>query len=206
METFSICGNSHEKSHELVICAGNTKLEQENDVNKDQQIEGNRISIGQRIAHMEDTRNEHCLKPELRQQKLVTYTCQICNLHTNSKAQLDIHKKGRKHMSMLQKNGGSDRNSGGKSHKSVELTGNEQQIRREGNSNVPEAAVLEELENSRSQKPKLSEQKAKYWCKMCDVGTNSEEHMNDHRKGKEHMTLLRKNGGAVIVVANKLQM
>ncbi|GAB4854641.1 hypothetical protein Ancab_023223 [Ancistrocladus abbreviatus] len=204
--------NSSGKSKELDICSSKISLERQNGLENDQQTDEN---TGPKAANEKDLENGGSVKAELNQQK-ATYYCKMCNVSLNSKAQMDVHNKGKKHLNLLQKNGEAKGNSCGKSQELMEFTGssnlqqakileNDLNIKRDGKFIVPEPTKLEEHETVESQNQNPSHQKGRYWCKMCDFRTDSEDQMNQHRRGKEHMTLLLKKGGAVIVVASMLK-
>ncbi|KAL0016543.1 hypothetical protein SO802_003612 [Lithocarpus litseifolius] len=139
------------------------------------------------------------------------FWCQVCRVSTNSEAMLKSHCIGKKHQAKetllnasktIEESNGDEE----KKHKDklalvnvgkiLEEEEEEEESNNEGKANL---ALL-----SPSKTPDESDdesQKHHFWCQMCKVGTTSEGLMTEHRHGNEHMNLLRKKRGAIIVIS-----
>lgn len=143
------------------------------------------------------------------------FWCQVCRVRTNSEAMLKSHCNGKKHQAkeallnasktIEESNGDEEKKhkdklalvNGGKTLEEVEECNNERKANLAllNTNKAPEEGSNDELLVDESQKHH------KFWCQMCAVGTTSETLMTKHRDGNEHMSLLQKKRGAIIVIS-----
>lgn len=143
------------------------------------------------------------------------FWCQVCRVRTNSEATLKRHCNGKKHQAkeallnasktIEESNGDEEKKhkdklalvNGGKTLEEVEECNNERKANLAllNTNKAPEESSNDELLVDESQK------QHKFWCQMCAVGTTSETLMKKHRDGNEHMNLLQKKRGAIIVIS-----
>ena len=133
------------------------------------------------------------------------FWCQTCKIGTTSEDLMKKHQNGKKHMAKLKKNSGTlmaisslpdDAQEVG------ETTATEEDA---SPSNAEGNEEIEAQEDMTKEQDKLLVNKKqtnlKFWCETCKIGTTSEDLMKEHQNGKKHMTLLRKNGGALITIS-----
>ena len=137
------------------------------------------------------------------------FWCQVCRIRTNSEAMLKSHCIGKKHQAKeallnlnasktIEESNGDEE----KKHEDKLALVNGGKILEEGESNNEGKANLALLSPSKTSDESDDEsQKHHFWCQMCKVGTTSEALMTEHRHGNEHMNLLRKKRGAIIVIS-----
>uniref|UniRef100_A0A7N2QYN0 Uncharacterized protein n=1 Tax=Quercus lobata TaxID=97700 RepID=A0A7N2QYN0_QUELO len=135
------------------------------------------------------------------------FWCQVCRLRTNSEAMLKSHCIGKKHQAKeallnasktIEESNGDEE----KKHEDKLALVNGGKILEEEESNNEGKANLALLSPSKTSDESDDEsQKHHFWCQMCKVGTTSEALMTEHRHGNEHMNLLRKKRGAIIVIS-----
>ncbi|KAK9279441.1 hypothetical protein L1049_013120 [Liquidambar formosana] len=152
------------------------------------------------------------------------WRCNLCQVSTTCERGLNDHLRGRKHkakeallrasktVSLMTNNSYPFPEESEMSTELAVPTGSlnpNQGERPKGNQEVMEYgnAVVQKMQNTGDLKinGKLlldkSQQQLKFWCQMCNFGTNSETLMEDHQNGKTHLNLLLKNGGAVIAIS-----
>lgn len=134
------------------------------------------------------------------------FWCQTCKIETTGEQSMKEHQNGKKHKAKLRKISGTlmDFSSLPDELKNIgETTATEEDA---PPSNV--AKMTEEIEaqdDMTEEQDKLlqvqKQTKLKFWCETCKIGTTSEDLMKEHQNGKEHMTLLRKNGRGLIIIS-----
>nr|POE96238.1 isoform 2 of zinc finger protein [Quercus suber] len=139
------------------------------------------------------------------------FWCQVCRVRTNSEAMLKSHCIGKKHQAkeallnasktIEESNGDEEKKHEDKlalvnGGKILEEKEEEEESNNEGKANL---ALLSPSKTSDESDDEI--QKHHFWCQMCKVGTTSEALMTEHRHGYEHMNLLRKKRGAIIVIS-----
>lgn len=137
------------------------------------------------------------------------FWCQVCRVRTNSEAMLKSHCIGKKHQAkeaLLNASKTIEESSGDEEKKHEDklalVNGGKILEEEEEESNNEGKANLALLSPSKTSDESDDEsQKHHCWCQMCKVGTTSEALMTEHRHGNEHMNLLRKKRGAIIVIS-----
>lgn len=187
-----------------------------------------KLEPDQNISNMNDDSNEKSREvvgpgnTNVKTEAINKWYCSLCQVSASSEKNLDDHLQGKKHKAKEISN--VDTNLADKVSELVETTreksleggetpkvenstpevGNPQKGESENENETSLEASMDiyEVENVHYLKKEMSVESVKYWhCEMCNEGTCDEATMSAHRKSKEHMALLCKHGGGVIVVS-----
>lgn len=115
--------------------------------------------------------------------------CELCQVKMNREGALEEHLRGKKHLAKASKI-------------TTKLIQTSLGFHASPVVNEVEAQHTKDLVEEENKASELNKCNARYWCEVCKVGTNCEENMAQHRKGKKHLALVEKNGGNVITVRN----
>lgn len=137
---------------------------------------------------------------EFKNKKSFKFWCELCQVGAYCEIVMEDHKKGKKHLESLQHNemqNGSELKDDtiDREFKSEELP--VQKFQGTENLNEINGAVLNEINEAKmvqgEKKPAEHKNKKgfKYWCEICQVGAYCAIVMEDHKKGKRHMEMLK---------------